>query len=1095
MKPAKIQVTMLVGLLILLFPANAVLAQWSPDNTPISQGSGSERSIVTTTDGLGGAIIAWLDGRSGSSHNVYAQRVDSRGFVLWQLNGIPVWPEVEEQLYLRIVSDGSGGAILFWIDFRNGGRVLFAQRINPQGIVLWDSDGVSIVSMESSVSYDVAADGTGGAYVAWQDYRNARAQVYAQRLDANGHPAWYAGGVLVCEDTTSQQSPLIAKTTSGGLIVAWSSNRDPRAFANFLSQNGVRRWPVEGIGIFSSFFNVSAMSADSQDGAVFFAVKADQWGQRVIAQRLDSSGSPRWGANGVTIDSVHNASVWVTQSVLGASGKSYVGYSARIGHVAGMVAVVDSAGNARVIWNGTLYVGPQQIVACNSGGVFVATMNYGRITVSQVTDSGERLLNGVIATSAVDAPTMVASGPNGAIAAWADARNTGYGPGLYAQYFTSDEPGNTLKVFLRDNGGQLDSLRYGTVAGATDALDAAYGEFEQPPVPPSGVFDVRWVIPNTEGSRRDIRDTLGGVRVQAIYTGRLQAGEGGYPFVIRWNRYTLPTGNFLLRDGPNELSFAVDMKRRDSLVISSPDLSSFQIVYETGSTINLYARDGGGNEDTLQFGTAPGASDGIDANFGEYELPPPPPVGALDARWQITGTQGSMRDIRDTLGGVRQEAIFTGRLQPGLGGYPFVIRWNRHQLPQGGFTLRDSPGATQFLVNMKVQDSLVISNEDLSSFQIVYDGGNTLQGLPQIGWNIVSVPVTVVDRRKRILFPASTSNAFAFAPTGYVTMDSLSTGIGYWLKFPSSDPISVTGNLRHRDTVIVTAGWNMIGTISDTVGVTTIQQNPPTIIASQFFGYSSGYAPTTQLAPLQGYWVKTIAPGTLVLSANDAFDKGCEAPTDVRPDVASITLTDARGASQTLKFGPNESGFENLAWFEMPPLPPEDCFDARYATNRSLETVGRGETKTTPVLLTSATYPIAVHWNAEDLSITSALCIGGKELVMKGSGSTLVMDPRLRIAVKLSGREWLPKEFSLMQNYPNPFNPVTTIRYDLPKDSRVTLKLINILGQEVVTLMDGEEKAGYKSITVDASRYASGTYFYRLQAGEYTAIRKMLLIK
>ncbi len=83
----------------------------------------------------------------------------------------------------------------------------------------------------------------------------------------------------------------------------------------------------------------------------------------------------------------------------------------------------------------------------------------------------------------------------------------------------------------------------------------------------------------------------------------------------------------------------------------------------------------------------------------------------------------------------------------------------------------------------------------------------------------------------------------------------------------------------------------------------------------------------------------------------------------------------------------------------------------------------------------------------------------------------------------------------LEQNYPNPFNPSTTIKYDLPRDSRVSLKLFNILGQEVATLVNEEQKAGYRSVDWNASNYASGVYFYRLEAGGFSSVKRMLLVK
>ena len=89
----------------------------------------------------------------------------------------------------------------------------------------------------------------------------------------------------------------------------------------------------------------------------------------------------------------------------------------------------------------------------------------------------------------------------------------------------------------------------------------------------------------------------------------------------------------------------------------------------------------------------------------------------------------------------------------------------------------------------------------------------------------------------------------------------------------------------------------------------------------------------------------------------------------------------------------------------------------------------------------------------------------------------------------------LPSRFELYQNYPNPFNPSTTIRYSLPKTSFVTLKVYDILGREVGTLVNEQKPAGNYQVEFNASSFASGVYFYKIQAGSFAAVKKLLLLK
>ncbi len=92
-------------------------------------------------------------------------------------------------------------------------------------------------------------------------------------------------------------------------------------------------------------------------------------------------------------------------------------------------------------------------------------------------------------------------------------------------------------------------------------------------------------------------------------------------------------------------------------------------------------------------------------------------------------------------------------------------------------------------------------------------------------------------------------------------------------------------------------------------------------------------------------------------------------------------------------------------------------------------------------------------------------------------------------------RAQLPSRFALDDAYPTPFNPTTTIRYQLPEESDVTLRIYNVLGRLVTTLIDAKQNAGYKSVSWNGNDCPSGVYFYQLQAGNFSAVKKMILAR
>ncbi len=114
---------------------------------------------------------------------------------------------------------------------------------------------------------------------------------------------------------------------------------------------------------------------------------------------------------------------------------------------------------------------------------------------------------------------------------------------------------------------------------------------------------------------------------------------------------------------------------------------------------------------------------------------------------------------------------------------------------------------------------------------------------------------------------------------------------------------------------------------------------------------------------------------------------------------------------------------------------------------------------------------------------------GDSGLVMRGRTDLL------NVTSISSNHSNIISQYEIGQNYPNPFNPSTIINYEIPKSSLVTLKVYDVLGREVATLVNEEKQAGRYNVTFNASKYSSGVYFYRITAGDFSQIKKMVLLK
>ena len=276
-------------------------ALWTTDGVPICTSSASQSFPQLVSDGAGGAIIVWQDDRAGSTNtDIYAQRVNSAGLVVWTVNGVPISTAAGRQAYPQLASDGSGGAIIVWEGMAN----VWVQRVNGSGAVKWTADGIALGSgLGDSMKPQVATDGAGGAIITWDYFQSNIYDIYAQRVSSPGTQLWTAGGVAITADPGAQLWPQLVSDGVGGAIIAWTDGRGG-TYAQRVNTAGTALWTANGAAISTGSNQADQRIVSDGDGGAIISWTDDRnildSDKDVYAQRVNSAGTVQWG-NGVPV--------------------------------------------------------------------------------------------------------------------------------------------------------------------------------------------------------------------------------------------------------------------------------------------------------------------------------------------------------------------------------------------------------------------------------------------------------------------------------------------------------------------------------------------------------------------------------------------------------------------------------------------------------------------------------------------------------------------------------------------------------------------------------------------------------------------------
>ena len=456
-------------------------------------------------------------------------------------------------------------------------------------------------------------------------------------------------------------------------------------------------------------------------------------------------------------------------------------------------------------------------------------------------------------------------------------------------------------------------------------------------------------------------------------------------------------------------------------------------------------------------------------------------------------------------------------------------------------------------------DSLTITNTDPTNGSLkVYLTGSGIESVLQkdftAGWNLISVPVLPNDQNASAVIGDDAASFFFYEYKNgdYFSAITVERNKGYWFGIEANTTVDVTGKPRITDdTLSISAGWNLVGSpflkkypksaikySKDGVTVSADSAVNRGWIQNSFYNYNttnSAYESADTLSFWNGYWLAALTDGVksiyLKNSQTGSLPKKTNT-TDANANYWAVSISASLNGmnDNLLSFGQSDfatDAFDAKYDFVKPPKSPaasvETYFEYtnwnsyfnKYASDVKKSSSNKDAQWSFKVsalksgtitldwknILTQIPVEVQKQFASINLSTVDVPNFQSIDMLKQFSLSlqaekdkTYKFDINASIT-DVTDEDLQPKEFGLMQNYPNPFNPVTAINYAVAFTQHVQLKVYDLIGNEIAVLVNETKSPGRYTVEFSSAKLASGTYFYRLQAGEFVQTKKMIMLK